>query len=32
VQGYLTGRPLAIADYAEVVGRKAIAPPRARAS
>ena len=25
VQGYLTGRPLAIADYADVVGRKEIA-------
>ena len=23
VQGYLTGRPLPIADYAELVGRKA---------
>jgi EAL domain-containing protein (putative c-di-GMP-specific phosphodiesterase class I) len=25
VQGYLTGRPLPIEDYAELVGRKAIA-------
>jgi len=31
VQGYLTGRPLDIADYAGVVGRKLIAAPRARA-
>ena len=31
VQGYLTGRPLAIADYAGVVGRKLIAPMHARA-
>jgi len=31
VQGYLTGRPLAIADYAEAVGRKLIAPVRAKA-
>ena len=32
VQGYLTGRPLAIADYAEAVGRKIIAPVCAKAS
>ena len=31
VQGYLTGRPLDIADYAGVVGRKLIAASRARA-
>jgi diguanylate cyclase (GGDEF)-like protein/PAS domain S-box-containing protein len=31
VQGYLTGRPRVIADYADVVGRKMIAPARARA-
>jgi diguanylate cyclase (GGDEF)-like protein/PAS domain S-box-containing protein len=31
VQGYLTGRPLEIADYADVVGRKLIAPMHARA-
>ena len=31
VQGYLTGRPLAIADYAEAVGRKAVATVRAKA-
>jgi len=31
VQGYLTGRPRAIADYASVVGRKAIAATHARA-
>jgi diguanylate cyclase (GGDEF)-like protein len=31
VQGYLTGRPLAIADYAGVVGRKLIAAELARA-
>ena len=31
VQGYLTGRPLAIADYAEAVGRKAIAAVHAKA-
>ena len=31
VQGYLTGRPLAIADYAGVVGQKLIAPVHARA-
>jgi len=28
VQGYLTGRPLPIADYAKLVGRQAIAPPK----
>jgi EAL domain-containing protein (putative c-di-GMP-specific phosphodiesterase class I) len=31
VQGYLTGRPLAIADYAGVVGRKLITAELARA-
>ena len=31
VQGYLTGRPLPIADYAGVVGRKLIAAALARA-
>jgi EAL domain-containing protein (putative c-di-GMP-specific phosphodiesterase class I) len=31
VQGYLTGRPLAISEYAEAVGRKVIAPVRAKA-
>lgn len=31
VQGYLTGRPLAIEDYADVVGRKAIAAAKLRA-
>ena len=31
VQGYLTGRPLEIADYAGVVGQKLIAPMHARA-
>jgi hypothetical protein len=31
VQGYLTGRPLDIADYAGVVGQKLIAAARARA-
>ena len=31
VQGYLTGRPLAIADYAETVGRKASTAKLARA-
>jgi hypothetical protein len=30
VQGYLTGRPLAIADYAAVVGKKLIAETPAR--
>jgi predicted signal transduction protein with EAL and GGDEF domain len=29
VQGYLTGRPLAIAEYADVVGHRMIAPPSA---
>jgi diguanylate cyclase (GGDEF)-like protein/PAS domain S-box-containing protein len=28
VQGYLTGRPLPIADYAELVGRQAIGQPK----
>jgi diguanylate cyclase (GGDEF)-like protein/PAS domain S-box-containing protein len=28
VQGYLTGRPLPIADYAKLVGRQAIAQPK----
>jgi diguanylate cyclase (GGDEF)-like protein/PAS domain S-box-containing protein len=32
VQGYLTGRPLAIADYAEAVGRNADATLHAKAS
>ncbi len=32
VQGYLTGRPLDIAEYAEVVGRKSVAKVRAIAS
>jgi hypothetical protein len=31
VQGYLTGRPLDIADYAGIVGRKLIAAARTRA-
>jgi diguanylate cyclase (GGDEF)-like protein/PAS domain S-box-containing protein len=30
VQGYLTGRPLAIAEYADVVGHRMIAAPPAR--
>lgn len=32
VQGFLTGRPLAIEDYADVVGRKPIAATKLRAS
>jgi EAL domain-containing protein (putative c-di-GMP-specific phosphodiesterase class I) len=32
VQGYLTGRPLAIADYAAVVGRKEFPAMQARAA
>jgi EAL domain-containing protein (putative c-di-GMP-specific phosphodiesterase class I) len=32
VQGYLTGRPLPIEDYASVVGRKVVARERAQAS